>query len=480
MQPHTVNGPTTGGAPGGPTWILDPYVLLEPEPGGARVTLWHPGKREGGIRYWERISTLPNSEFTVEAGVRATAATVITARQRLAGLFGRLLGRLRGAVGVWVLPTGEPVEPSGERQSVLLVWAEGGTALDECRLQARWPDSNRRQRLGANLYLVAGVPPPEAEPWLDKPGERPQDVAQKLLAAARAAGDVRREAEALADLGAAYLQEGHPVEAVPVLHEARRLADQLGDRRRQCEVLCDLGGAILTGGHQPQQAVEVLTRCVAIASEAGDRFTEKTALERIGLAHSLRRDHAEALAAFGQALELARAVGHRKHQSELLWYLAILYADLGQRERALAAGQEAVDILEKIGAPQASWYAEHLRKYRAGEAAGPLGGAEGRPLLSPEVFVDAESAAGLGQAAPEAAAARGAGLLKMALSATQAMSRFIGSGFKTAPPRTVQHRLRTCAACEHHTGLRCRLCGCFTSAKARLPYEECPIGKWPG
>jgi hypothetical protein len=29
------------------------------------------------------------------------------------------------------------------------------------------------------------------------------------------------------------------------------------------------------------------------------------------------------------------------------------------------------------------------------------------------------------------------------------------------------------------TGLRCRICGCFTAAKARLDHERCPAGKWP-
>jgi hypothetical protein len=68
----------------------------------------------------------------------------------------------------------------------------------------------------------------------------------------------------------------------------------------------------------------------------------------------------------------------------------------------------------------------------------------------------------------------------MAFSAADAMARFLGSGLKTTPPETRQQRLDTCAACEYHTGLRCRVCGCFTGAKAAMEHEECPIGKWPG
>jgi hypothetical protein len=73
----------------------------------------------------------------------------------------------------------------------------------------------------------------------------------------------------------------------------------------------------------------------------------------------------------------------------------------------------------------------------------------------------------------------GPGLLRMAVSATKAMMKFIGSGLKTTAPDIQQNRMATCQACEHHTGLRCRICGCFTNVKTRMAHEQCPIGKWP-
>ena len=72
----------------------------------------------------------------------------------------------------------------------------------------------------------------------------------------------------------------------------------------------------------------------------------------------------------------------------------------------------------------------------------------------------------------------GPGLLRMAVSATKAMMKFIGSGLKTTAPDIQQNRMATCQACEHHTGLRCRICGCFTNVKTRMAHEQCPIGKW--
>ena len=50
-------------------------------------------------------------------------------------------------------------------------------------------------------------------------------------------------------------------------------------------------------------------------------------------------------------------------------------------------------------------------------------------------------------------------MLRMAMSATKAMANFVGSGFKTTSVETQKQRLQVCAVCEHHTGLRCKICG---------------------
>jgi hypothetical protein len=71
------------------------------------------------------------------------------------------------------------------------------------------------------------------------------------------------------------------------------------------------------------------------------------------------------------------------------------------------------------------------------------------------------------------------GLLIMAFIGAKALARFLGSAFKTVSGATHRQRLQTCGVCQHHTGMRCRACGCFTNVRAWLPHEECPLGKWP-
>jgi tetratricopeptide (TPR) repeat protein len=482
MQPRTADGPPTGHAPDWRAWGLDGGVLTEPTPGSGGVALWLPGAKERGGRPWQRVSLRPDTGFAPGPGLQATGATVVRVRQS-GGLFGKLLGRLRAGDRTWVLPDGSTAEQQGERQSdVLLVWSEAGAAPpDEAQIRSRWPGARGVRRVGTNLLLVEGVEGPgPGAPAAPLP-DSPRAVAERLLAAARAAGDRRAEASALADLGTAYLHESDAEKSVAALGEALAIYKELRDRSRESDTLGNMGLVVMAIGN-PGRALEIFQMSLGLAREAGDRYAEKAALERVGLAGAKLGRGAEALAAFEQALALARAVGHRKHEADLLWYAAIQHAELGHRDQALASGEAAIALMQKMRNPQAALFAEHLRKYRAGETGAALAAPPAAPAGSPEAYLggsvvaDLWAAPGPGQAA---APAEGPGLLRMALSAAKSMARFVGSGFKTAAPDTVRRRLETCASCEHFTGLRCRLCGCFTGAKARLDHEECPVGKWP-
>jgi tetratricopeptide (TPR) repeat protein len=459
-----------------PSWrslALDPGVLAEPAPGDGALVLWLAGRRAGRFRHWERLRAPPRADVRPARGLCAAAATLLPARQRLRGWLGRVGRPFRRAAadGGWVLPTGEPAEPSGPPQAgLLLVWPEDGAAeLDEARVRARWPDSPRVQRLGPSLFLVAGDEAAEAggEAEALPPAGCPRQEALGLLAAARAAGDRGREAAALADLALIHLHEGDPARAAGLLEQALPLAVQAGDPAPEGDVRGELGWALLLAG-QPRRALELLEQRRAAAVAAGDRLAEKVALERLGLAHARLGDPAAALPLLGQALALARAAGDRQQEAQLLWALAIAHADRGERPQAITHAEAAVALLQARGQPQAAWFAQHLRAYRDGGT------------LSPGLAAAAGGFLGAGaDVVPAGGLPGGPGLLRRAFSAAKAMAAFLGSGLRTVGPAACRARLRACAACAHHTGLRCRVCGCFTTAKARLAHEDCPLGRWP-
>ena len=63
---------------------------------------------------------------------------------------------------------------------------------------------------------------------------------------------------------------------------------------------------------------------------------------------------------------LARQVGDKQQEANLLWFQGIQLAELGQRDAAIARAQDAIALFTKLGKPQASWYGAYLQKYRMG------------------------------------------------------------------------------------------------------------------
>jgi tetratricopeptide (TPR) repeat protein len=476
---------------------IDDGILTEPTSDGNRLILWVRRDRDQSFQYWERITSVVHASVKVEQGLCSTEATLIPAKKAVRGGLGTLWRRAVPPKDKRVLhlPNGESVEQCGDRQAgLILVWGEDSSeVLDEARLKARWPESNRFQKLGQNLFLVSGIEaktektteaPPTPSAPLPAPS-RPREQAERLLAAARQSGDPGKQATALADLGVATLNEGNASRALGFLEEALALTRPLGDRARESDVLGNLGVAALAV-NQLERARAIFEQELNHARATQNHLAEKITLERLAITAGRMGDHPGALALFERALPLARLVGDRQQEANLLWYLGIHHAVLGQRELAVAKAEEAIAVLKLMGKPQAAWYGAQLQKYRMGVVEDMPGGPSqaAGAQHSPHDYLGGSIAAHATAGQPndrqtQAKPISGPGLLAMAMSATKSMASFVGSGFKTVTPEIQRKRLETCAGCEHHTGMRCKVCGCFTAVKSGMLSEDCPIGKWP-
>jgi tetratricopeptide (TPR) repeat protein len=508
-----------------PNWrrlVLCDGVLAEPSESD-RIVLWVRGSRENGVQYWQRISTAGRAITLVEEGIGAVTATALQTRQEVRGFFGRLFKRFLGPSRgpAWLLPSGVATEQCGDRQTdVVLVWAEGdGVCIDESSLRTRWPESSRVQPLGRNLFAVHGLVSPSktfAGGEGEAPGEpqparnlefmhgvdsapaspvqpflvskqaphaqaargqpvaqdTPRQLAEQQLQAARRQPDIGTLVTALTDLGIVLAQEGACQRAVELMEEALALVRPLSDPSQERDVLGNLGMALMI--KDPRRALELLQQELALAR--GDPRAHKTALNHLGMFYLRTRMLAEAFAYLEEAHGLARAAGDRQHEAELLWLLAITCAEFGDRPQADAKAQAVIDLLNIMGKPQAQVLAEHLEKYRAGASGDALAAGSASPanvFQSEYVFAGSWSA-GAGQ--PRISSS----WLRRGFSSMKSLAWFVGSGMKRASLEVYRARRKTCQDCEHHTGLRCKLCGCFTSVKAWMPHEECPLGKWPG
>src|SRR5713101_138938 len=218
------------------TLVLNESVLPERTDDDQRIVLWLQGSRHGGIQDWERISSMARAEIHIEQEICAIAATAIQARQRIRSFLGKLAQRLRMPMErSWTLPNGDSAEQVGDRQrDLLLVWSENNAdPLDEARIKSRWPECQRVHKLGQNLYLVSGVESSKTAseaPALPSqpPQESPIQVAEKMLTAARQAGDRRQETSALTDLGILLTRSGKAKQAIAMLEESLTLVRQFG------------------------------------------------------------------------------------------------------------------------------------------------------------------------------------------------------------------------------------------------------------
>lgn len=424
---------------------LAPEFLPEPMHEANRMIVWMQTGQENGYRHWERISTVPGEEAVVRKGVVAVAAHVLPTREKLVGVFGKLMQSIRKPSGekIWHLPTGGYAEQTGDRQTDwVLVWSQE-EALDESTVATFWPGEHEVRQLGDNVFLVSGVSPRESAPE-----GKPVEQALALLHQAREKQDRPAEVSALTDLGVAYLRAGDGQNAVRHLEDALAMSSELGDPQRSMDITGNLGEALLQIG-QHWRAQELIENQLQQARENKDHLSEKMALTNLGKYYTQVPDQERALQVYQQAMQLAEEAGDREHQASLAWAMAILYAQVRQNDQAYQLGQRAVTIYEESGNPQAGKLAQELQQFR--QNAGML--SQDEKTQSPNWWNMASSAAG-------------------------AMGKFLGSGMKTVPARVRQQRLRTCGLCEHHTGLRCKLCGCFTNVKSWLPHGQCPIGKW--
>lgn len=447
-----------------PNWQTLPLerdVLREPMPDATRIVFWLPGPREGGMQNWERIGNVPGVEADRERGICAVPATAVKAQQKLQGPLGKLFDRLlpRAAGQKWILPSGDSATQVGDRLTdLVLAWSENEAApADEARLKTRWPEATRLQKVAPNLYLVGGIRSSNGLAVEPPPQGNPREQADYLLNVARQAGDPVREATALIDLAIAYMRANETPRAVIHLEQALAIARQLENRGLEIDALGNLGLAFLEMG-QWDRSLETLDQQLSLARATGDSFVLKTALENQGVAWARLGEHARALTSYEEALNLAKSVEDIEHQAELMWFVAIEHAEMGQRDQAIVHARNSIGLFEQLGNPQTPLLTKNLESF-----------------LASTDMVLAALPAGSAPIPPEGAT----GMLRMAIAFAKSVAKFVESGFKTVTQQVYQKRLQKCSSCRHHTGVRCKLCGCFTSAKAWLPHEVCPIGKWP-
>jgi hypothetical protein len=91
---------------------------------------------------------------------------------------------------------------------------------------------------------------------------------------------------------------------------------------RQGEILSSLGRVVFAA-NQTEVAHRYFEQALTLVRAAGDRYAEKLTLDRLATVQARRGSLPAALSLLGDTLTLARSLGDRQHEVDILWKMAI-------------------------------------------------------------------------------------------------------------------------------------------------------------
>jgi CHAT domain-containing protein/tetratricopeptide (TPR) repeat protein len=141
---------------------------------------------------------------------------------------------------------------------------------------------------------------------------------------------------------------GAKITARPLFSEALSLFQEIGDLRGQAQALANLGYTSQDLG-EPGQAVKSFERSLSLATQIGDQRIRALDLTAIALVNSVLGEKQKALDLHNQALKILRTIGNRYGEAVVNNGIANVYSDIGANERALHFYSQALRLYTVIG-----------------------------------------------------------------------------------------------------------------------------------
>jgi DNA-binding SARP family transcriptional activator/tetratricopeptide (TPR) repeat protein len=175
---------------------------------------------------------------------------------------------------------------------------------------------------------------------------------RRSLRICRKVRDRRTEGRVLSNLGIVCRKQGRLRDALDYLGQSLVIRREVGDRRGQATTLNNLGEVYRSRGFD-QAAVACYEQSLAICRELGDPRGESITLDGLGSLHRERGRDQEAMACFERALAICQHVGDHYHEARALRGLGLTVAAVHGADAAHPYWKAALDILERLGAPEA-------------------------------------------------------------------------------------------------------------------------------
>lgn len=158
--------------------------------------------------------------------------------------------------------------------------------------------------------------------------------------------------QAFNTLGVALARTGQLDEAVKHIEQSILLAEGRELLQAACRGYTNLG--VLYSSLDPRRSIETCLRGLETAKKVGDLGFQSRLYANLAVAYCALTDRCEAegIEAARAAADLDRRLGLLDHLAVPLIVLGQIYQCHGDRDQALAAYQEALDLAEQIGEPQ--------------------------------------------------------------------------------------------------------------------------------
>ncbi|GAA1428528.1 transcriptional regulator AfsR [Streptomyces thermospinosisporus] len=180
----------------------------------------------------------------------------------------------------------------------------------------------------------------------------------------RALGDRPGEASALCNLSRIHLAMGRTRSAVALAQEGIAIYDAMGNSMRGANGRYALGMALTQSGRL-DEAAERLLEALGVFRESRQRLWEGMTLFRLAEVDIAARRFGQAASNAEMALTVLRGIGGEWRRGNVLTVLGHALTGIGQTGRAQVCWQDALEIYEELGSPEASAVRELLNPVSA-------------------------------------------------------------------------------------------------------------------
>jgi tetratricopeptide (TPR) repeat protein len=178
--------------------------------------------------------------------------------------------------------------------------------------------------------------------------ERAIGCFEQALSIAREIGDKAGESYAHLSLGRAHCHLGQADRSLSHFEQALELSRRTSDRRSECRASCGLGDAYLVTGQMSRVGVPFIRVLFVLRSVIGHR-----SLSHIFFCPGKKPMHLmrweKAIGCYRQALTIAREIGLRKEEGDILGSLGNAYCFQQKLEQAIETYEQSLSIHREIG-----------------------------------------------------------------------------------------------------------------------------------